>query len=202
MDMREQKFGIEIELTGLTRQKAAEVIAKYLGSSCQYDGGYYEEYSVYDNQGRKWKVMYDSSIVARKKDGTHGGDEYKVEFVSPICEYADIPTIQEIVRQLRHAGAIAGEKCGIHVHVNAAPHNAKSLRNITNIMYSKEDLIYKALQVDVNREHRYCKKVEEDFLQSLNRKKPKTLAEVSNIWYKGNDGSHRHSSSLYHIFYP
>lgn len=50
MDMREQKFGIEIELTGLTRQKAAEVIAKYLGSSCQYDGGYYEEYSVYDNQ--------------------------------------------------------------------------------------------------------------------------------------------------------
>ena len=24
MDMREQKFGIEIELTGLTRQKAAE----------------------------------------------------------------------------------------------------------------------------------------------------------------------------------
>lgn len=39
MDMREQKFGIEIELTGLTRQKAAEVIAKYLGSSCQYDGG-------------------------------------------------------------------------------------------------------------------------------------------------------------------
>ena len=93
MDMREQKFGIEIELTGLTRQKAAEVIAKYLGSSCQYDGGYYEEYSVYDNQGRKWKVMYDSSIVAKKKDETHAGDEYKVEFESPISEYAEIPTI-------------------------------------------------------------------------------------------------------------
>ena len=66
-------------------------------------------------------------------------------------------------------------------------------------MYSKEDLIYKALQVDVNREHRYCRKVEEDFLQSLNRKKPKTLAEVSNIWYKGVDGSHRHyHDSRYH----
>ena len=46
MDMREQKFGIEIELTGLTRQKAAEVISKYLGNSYQYDGGYYEEYSM------------------------------------------------------------------------------------------------------------------------------------------------------------
>ena len=117
MDMREQKFGIEIELTGLTRQKAAEVISKYLGNSYQYDGGYYEEYSVYDNQGRKWKVMYDSSIVAKKKDGTHAWDEYKVEFVSPICEYADIPTIQEIVRQLRHAALQSPEWLGcLHIH--------------------------------------------------------------------------------------
>ena len=75
-------------------------------------------------------------------------------------EYADIPVIQELVRQLRRAGAIAGNNTGIHVHINAAPHDARSLRNITNIMYSKEDLIYKALQVNVKREHKYCKKVE------------------------------------------
>ena len=90
MDLREQKFGIEIELTGLTRKRAAEVIGKYLGQEPHYDGGYYEEYSVRDEQGRKWKVMYDSSIVAVKKGGGSAGDEYKVEFVSPICEYADI----------------------------------------------------------------------------------------------------------------
>lgn len=67
MDLREQKFGIEIELTGLTRKRAAEVIGKYLGQEPHYDGGYYEEYSVRDGQGRKWKVMYDSSIVAVKR---------------------------------------------------------------------------------------------------------------------------------------
>ncbi len=199
MDMREQKFGIEIELTGITRQKAAEVIGRYLGRESQYDGGYYEEYSVRDEQGRKWKVMYDSSIVAVKKDGSRAGDEYKVELVSPICEYADIPTIQEIVRQLRHSGAVAGEKCGIHVHVNAAPYTARTLRNITNIMYSKEDLIYKALQVNVEREHSYCRKVEESFLQELNRKKPKTLEQVSDIWYKGTEERWKHyHKSRYH----
>lgn len=53
MDLREQKFGIEIELTGLTRKRAAEVIGKYLGQEPHYDGGYYEEYSVRDGQGRK-----------------------------------------------------------------------------------------------------------------------------------------------------
>lgn len=199
MDMREQKFGIEIELTGITRAAAAGVIGTYLGYPSHYDGGFYKEYSVMDEQNRKWKVMYDSSIVARKKDGARAGDEYKVEFVSPICEYGDIPRIQEIIRQLRHAGAVAGENSGIHVHINAAPHNAKTLRNLTNIMYSKEDLIYKALQVDVDREHRYCKKVEEDFLQELNRKKPQTLQEVGSIWYKGRDGSYEHyHSSRYH----
>ena len=134
-----------------------------------------------------------------KKGGGSAGDEYKVEFVSPICEYADIPTIQELVRQLRHAGAIAGENAGIHVHVNAAPYTARTLRNITNIMYCKEDLIYKALQVDVEREHRYCKKVEESFLQELNQKKPKSIEEVSNIWYRGRDGRNRHyHESRYH----
>lgn len=128
--------------------------------------------------------MYDSSIVAKKKDGNRAGDEYKVEFVSPICEYADIPTIQELVGSLRHAGAIAGENCDIHVHVNVAPHTARTLRNITNIMYSKEDLIYKALQVNVEREYRYCKKVDQDFLEKLNKGKPSTLEGVSRIWYR------------------
>ena len=135
----------------------------------------------------------------QEKGGGYAGREYKVEFVSPICEYADIPVIQELIRQLRHAGAVAGKNTGIHVHINAAPHDARTLRNITNIMYSKEDLIYKALQVDVEREHRYCQKVEEDFLQELNRKKPKSLEEVSRIWYKGVDGRHRHyHESRYH----
>ena len=50
MDLREQKFGIEIELTGLTRKRAAEVIGKYLGQEPHYDGGYYEEYSVTDRE--------------------------------------------------------------------------------------------------------------------------------------------------------
>lgn len=87
----------------------------------------------------------------------------------------------------------------IHVHVDASPHNANTLRNITNIMASKEDLIYKALQVSVARERRYCKKVEQSFLEELNRKKPKTLEQVSRIWYNGNDGRHEHyHNSRYH----
>jgi hypothetical protein len=66
-------------------------------------------------------------------------------------------------------------------------------------MASKEDMIYKAMQVEVARERQYCKKVEQSFLDEINRKKPRTLDEVSRIWYNGGDGHREHyHSSRYH----
>ena len=202
MEMKDQRFGIEIELTGLSCLRAAQVMAEYFGTPVSHDGGYYGIYSVLDGQSRRWKVMSDGSITTEKKEGRRiipADSTYSMELVSPICKYEDIETIQEIVRKLRAAGAIANASCGIHVHVDASHHNANTLRNITNIMASKEDLIYKALQVNVARERSYCKKVEQSFLEELNRKKPKTLEDVSRIWYNGNDGRHEHyHNSRYH----
>ena len=202
MDMKEQRFGIEIEMTGLSRQRAAQVMAEYFGRPVSSDGGYYGEYSVLDSQSRRWKVMSDGSITTEKKDGRRvvaADSTYSVELVSPICRYEDIETIQEIVRKLREAGMLVNKSCGIHIHLDASPHNANTLRNITNIMASKEDMIYKAVQVEVARERQYCKKVEQSFLDELNRKKPKTLDDVSRIWYHGNDGRWEHyHDSRYH----
>lgn len=202
MDMKEQRFGIEVEMTGLSRQAAAEVAAEYFGVPVHYDGTYYGVYSTLDNQGRKWKFMSDGSITTQRKEGRQiisAGSDYSVEMVSPICRYEDIETIQELVRRLRGAGMLVNSSCGIHVHVDASPHDAKTLRNITNIMASKEDLIYKALQVEVARERQYCRKVEQSFLDEINRKKPKTLDEVSRIWYGGESRSNQHyDDSRYH----
>lgn len=62
------KFRIEIELTGITRKDAAKVIAKFYGTTISYKGGVYMQYEVPTNDGRKFKVMRDSSIVAETKD--------------------------------------------------------------------------------------------------------------------------------------
>ena len=202
MDMKEQRFGIEIEMTGLTRQSAAQVLSEYFGHPISNDGGYYGEYSVLDGESRRWKIMSDGSINCQKKENgrlVRADNNYSVELVSPICHWEDIEAIQEIVRKLRGAGMVADRSCGIHIHVDASPHNAGTLRNITNIMAAKEDLIYKAMEVEVAREHQYCKKVEQSFLDELNRKKPKTLSEVSRIWYGGADRSYQHyDNSRYH----
>ena len=76
------------------------------------------------------------------------------------------------------------------------------MRNITNIMASKEELIYKALQVDLNRSQDYCRRVEQRFLRQVNEQKPQSLDRFKSIWYNGRDGSNVHyHASRYHAFY-
>lgn len=200
--MKDQTFGVEIELTGITRKDAAKVIADYYGTTSYYAGSGYDTYEATDRQGRKWKAMSDGSI-----DDEGMGYEYRCEIVTPICKWDDIADIQEIVRQLRHKGAKANSSCGIHVHVGAENHTAKTLRNLVNIMASKEDLIFKALGVSANRESRWCKKVEQGFVENMNRSKPTSRERIEQIWYGGAshrgthyDGSRYHALNLHSLW--
>lgn len=185
MDLREQRFGIEIEFTGITRMKASEVIAMYFGTNSD-DSRHYsrDAYNVRDSQNRIWRIVSDGSIVPQMKQGGYrvaASDDYKVELVSPICKYEDITVIQELVRKLRSAGAFASQKCGIHIHVDASPFEAAHIKNLINIMASKEDLIYKAIKVQVEREF-YCKKADPSFIDEINRIRPQSRNDVMDIW--------------------
>ena len=185
--MRTQRFGIEIEMTGITREKAAEAIAEYFGTESFYIGTYYKTYGAKDRQGRTWKATFDSSIIAQKKSGgrtMRAADEYKCEVVSPILTYEDMADLQEIIRQLRHKGAFVNSQCGIHIHVDASRYTPQTLRNLVNIIASKEDILYKALRIDPAR-LRWCKKTNEKLIEAINRRKPQTMEALKDIWYAG-----------------
>ena len=185
--MRTQRFGIEIEMTGITREKAAEAIAEYFGTESFYIGTYYKTYGAKDRQGRTWKATFDSSIIAQKKSGgrtMRAADEYKCEVVSPILTYEDMADLQEIIRQLRHKGAFVNSQCGIHIHVDASRYTPQTLRNLVNIIASKEDILYKALRIDPAR-MRWCKKTNEKLVEAINRRKPQTMEALKDIWYAG-----------------
>lgn len=68
--MRTQTFGVEIELTGLTRRAAAEAAAEYFGTAARYEGGCYDRYTVTDTTGRRWNFVSDSSIRIEKHNGS------------------------------------------------------------------------------------------------------------------------------------
>ena len=203
MIMKTLHFGIEMEMTGITRSRAASLMASFFGTESRHEGGAYDTYTARDEQGRKWKAMNDSSLVPQKKVNgniTDASSFYRTEVVSPILSYDDIPSLQELIRTLRKAGAFANSSCGIHIHVGAERFTPKTLRNLVNVFYSKEDLIYRALRINPGREHRYCRKTNERFLKELNKKRPATMAKFADLWYmEAPCGRNMHyNSSRYH----
>lgn len=173
-------------MTDITRAAAG-----YFHTTAVHVGGGYDTYTVRDGQSRQWKLVRDASIQCENRSSGPAGSTYSVEMVSPVCVYEDIVTIQELIRKLREAGAKVNNSCGIHVHVDASAHTAATLRNIVNIMAAKEDLLYKALQVNVSREN-YCKKADTRFLGDVNRQRPRSMQELERLWYNGPSGRNDH----------
>ena len=199
-EMKNQTIGVEVEMNNIKRSKAAKIAADFFGTD-RYENtasrnGYYT-WSAWDGEGREWKFQRDVSIS--------GPDDEKCEMVTPILTYSDIETLQELCRQLRHAGAKsdASRGCGVHIHIGANGHTPQTLRNLANIMASHESLIAEALKLDRYRMDRYCRTVNPNFLQAVNRKKPKTMSQLADIWYTSQGASYgrtqHYNDSRYHM---
>lgn len=205
-EMLKRRFGIEVEMTGITRQTAAQIVATTIGGTKEHEGGYYDKYTIAQEDGRKWSIVSDASIHCVTKTNNRissASGSYAVELVSPILKYEDdIETLQEIIRNLRKAGAISSpeQQCGIHIHLDGADHDVKSIKNFINIIASKNDLLYKALQIAPER-YRWCKKIDTALVEKVKRKKPRTMNKLRTLWYQGYGGfseTHYHESR-YHF---
>lgn len=204
--LKNQKFGVEVEMTGITREKATRIVAEVLGATpSDPDNTCYHTRIIADQAARKWKVMRDSSIEPKRNDGTRDDlDEYRVEFVTPPLKYDDIELLQTIIRNLRENGAKPDKSCGIHIHVDGANHNPHSLRRLVNFMTSRQDLIYEALEIGA-READWCQKLNSDLLKAMKENQELTREKAEEIWYSSaNDGycggiNHQHyNRTRYH----
>ena len=187
-------------MNNITRENAARIAADYFGTGrYKYTAdrnGYYT-WSAWDTEGREWKFQRDVSIA--------GVDSEKCELVTPILKYEDIPLLQELIRRLRKAKAKsdATRGCGVHIHIGANGHTAQTLRNLANIMASHESLIASALNISQSRINNYCRMVSPKFLDNLNRRKPRTMSELADIWYTSNGANYgrtqHYNDSRYHM---
>ena len=147
-------------MTGTTREQAAQAVAALFGTTARqtHESHTYDPWEVTDNAGKKWRFVYDGSIeTTRRECGRQAAAHdrrYSVEMNSPKLEYSEMKKLQEVIRTLRHAGAVVNESCGMHVHVDASRHTPRSLRNALSIMYSKEDIDEKSiLRAVLNTDH-------------------------------------------------
>ena len=194
--MRTQTFGIEMETTGLGRERTAKAIAAYFGTEAVYRGRHLDDWRVPMPDGRHWTVERDGSVT-----------EPCAEVVSPVCRWEDIPMVLGVAKAIRAAGGRTDSSCGIHIHIGLGVHTPQSLRRLVNIVNAKEDLLTQALGITPLRRERWCQPVEPRFLAELNRRKPDTMDGFAAIWYRWNSGSTNwrscadchYDSSRYHL---
>lgn len=190
--LKNQKFGVEIEMTGITRETAAKIVAEVLGTTpgCPERNCYHTRI-IKDMARRKWKVMRDSSIDPVRNDNSHLSlDEYRVELVTPPLKYNDIETLQTVVRTLRKKGAMTNKSCGIHIHVDGSNHNPTSLKKLINFMIARQDLIYDALEIG-SRGRRWCKKLNANLLKEMKACQNLTKEAAEKIWYSPANDEYR-----------
>lgn len=177
-DLRNLKFGVEIETIGKTRGTVAKAIQSVVGGEATHVGSpsCYDPWEVKDERGRVWQVVADASLTSVPAS-------QRAEVVSPVLNYEDLTTLQEVVRALRRCGLRVDEHCGMHIHVDASAFTGKTLANLAKIMYKQEPLILKALGVSNSRLHQYTKPISDEFIAKLERERPRTLDEVNRLWY-------------------
>ena len=114
MDLKEQYFGTEIEMTGITREEAANAVGELFGTQPYYIGTYYSTWGVRDLEGKEWKFTYDGSIHTQRRNGNryvYADSEYSTEMVSPKLEYGEMEKLQQVVRCLRSHGGKVNSSC-------------------------------------------------------------------------------------------
>lgn len=108
-----RKFGIELEIVGITRETAIRAL-RAVGINVR-DEGYNHTTRDY------WKLVPDGSV--------RGG----FEVVSPVLRgEAGIEEAMTVAAALDDAGAGVNRSCGFHVHFDAADLNAGDIKTIVN----------------------------------------------------------------------
>lgn len=109
----DRKFGIELEIVGITRQTALRALSAV---------GIHVQGEAYNHTTRgHWKLVPDSSVS--------GG----FEVVSPILEgERGIEEAMTVAEALSDAGATVNRSCGFHVHFDAADLSAADVKAIVH----------------------------------------------------------------------
>ena len=77
--MRWKKYGVEMDMTGITRKAVAEILAEQFDTKvvfCLSDNGY----NVPDQNQRLWRILPSDSIKAEKYNGDVRWESEKASF--------------------------------------------------------------------------------------------------------------------------
>ena len=144
-----KKYSVELELTGITRKRAAELFAEQFESPPKYsfDG---DRYTVTDTRGREWFTLPSPDIRAEKwSNGRMVGANhlYQVKVCTPFLYESEFDTLAEMLERLETGGASLNESTNMAVllDMTGLASQSKFIDNLSKIYESKGALLQKAI---------------------------------------------------------
>ena len=149
--MRWKKYGIEMDMTGITRKAVAEILAEQFDTKvvfCLSNNGY----NVPDQNQRLWRILPSDSIKAEKYNGEKvvgANYMYQVKLLSPFLYENEFPMLEKALEQLELQGAIVNDstKINLLLDVSCIENWEKYQTNLENLYESKGELFQKALDI-------------------------------------------------------
>ena len=149
--MRWKKYGVEMDMTGITRKAVAEILAEQFDTKvvfCLSDNGY----NVPDQNQRLWRILPSDSIKAEKYNGEKvvgANYMYQVKLLSPFLYENEFPMLEKALEQLELRGAIVNDstKMNLLLDVSCIENWEKYQTNLENLYESKGELFQKALDI-------------------------------------------------------
>lgn len=149
--MRWKKYGVEMDMTGITRKAVAEILAEQFDTKvvfCLSDNGY----NVPDQNQRLWRILPSDSIKAEKYNGEKvvgANYMYQVKLLSPFLYENEFPMLEKALEQMELRGAIVNDstKINLLLDVSCIENWEKYQTNLENLYESKGELFQKALDI-------------------------------------------------------
>lgn len=146
--MQYKRYAIELELTGITRKKAAEILSSICQAPLHYLAGG-DNYLVQDCFNRDWRVSKSADISCQRNvNGTTIGANflYSVKLNIPFVFERDFSTIAAIIASFHESGGLINDTTKMNIQIESNEHGERYQGNLRNIMESKGDLLFKAVQ--------------------------------------------------------
>ncbi len=155
--MRWRKYGLKLDLTGITKKQAAEIIAKYFNTEyAYYSGNEKEYYSIKDNHNRIWLVDTAENVKPERSMNNSlvkGNFFYQTRITTPLLYERELDILNNIRDNLILKGAVVNDTTRMTVFLDTTGilSTDKFFENLDRVQKSKDKLLRKVLNTEFDK---------------------------------------------------
>lgn len=153
--MRWKRYSIAMDMTGITRKRAAEILAETLKSDYKYNFDS-DGYTIKDRRGLIWNLLPSDNIKAEKTLNSKivGANYlYQIKLFTPFFYTNDFASMEELTEIMKTGGALVNDttKMSVILDVAGMEHKERYKTNLENLYKSKGFLFQKAIGTDFDK---------------------------------------------------